>query len=90
VASAASAALPLALQAGYTEAMGSPRPRNIITRVIRKGDRPPKEPDWRETTPEERIEAVWELTLQCLAWRQGAAGEPRLQRSVIRVQRKRR
>ena len=43
--------------------------------------------DWSGTTPEERIEAVWELTQLCLAWEQAKAGEPRLQRSVSRVQR---
>jgi len=39
------------------------------------------------TTPEERINAVWELTLLCLAWQGDQTVEPRLQRSVSRVQR---
>ncbi len=34
---------------------------------------------------EERIEAVWTLTLACLAWRPDGEREPRLDRSVARV-----
>ena len=37
-------------------------------------------------TPGERLEAVWELTLEYLAWRGEDASEPRLQRSVCRVE----
>jgi hypothetical protein len=58
---------------------------DISSRVVRAGDPPPGPPDWEGSTPESRISAVWELTLQCLAWR--GAGEPRLQRSVVRIQR---
>jgi hypothetical protein len=59
----------------------------VTVRVIRPGDLPSKERDWETTTPEERINAVWELTLLCLAWQGEQADEPRLQRSVSRVQR---
>jgi len=61
----------------------------ITSRIIRAGD---SLPDMHvdNMTPEERIDAVWEMTLQCLAW-QGVWGhEPRLQRSVVRTQRARR
>jgi hypothetical protein len=58
---------------------------DISSRVIRAGDPPPGPPEWEDSTPESRMSAVWELTLQCLAWR--GAGEPRLQRSVVRIQR---
>jgi hypothetical protein len=34
-----------------------------------------------------RIDAVWELTLQCLAWGQDDEGEPRLRRKVAVVRR---
>lgn len=44
--------------------------------------------EWKGTTMEERIAAVWELTLECLAWRDGDAGEQRLQRSICRVERR--
>ena len=42
---------------------------------------------WRDSTMEERIAAVWELTLECLAWSDPDANEPRLQRSVCRIER---
>jgi len=38
-------------------------------------------------SPEERIEAVWMLTELCLAWNKPSASEPRLQRTVTRLQR---
>ena len=38
-------------------------------------------------TPEARMEAVWELTLQCRAFQGMDDVEPRLQRSAVRVQR---
>ena len=56
-------------------------------RVIRPGDPPRDDEGWETATPEERINAVWELTLLCLAWQGDQTGEPRLQRSVSRVQR---
>jgi len=64
--------------------------RNVTTRVFRQGATIPEEPDWEGSTPEERIEAVWTLTLLCLAWNGEDSGEPRLQRSVSRIQRPRR
>jgi hypothetical protein len=41
---------------------------------------------------EERMELVWQLTLGCLAWHsdEDDAGEPRLRRSVCRIERGRR
>jgi hypothetical protein len=62
--------------------------RPVRVRVSRPGEPAPEAPCWEGSTPESRISAVWELTLQCLAWR--GAGEPRLQRSVVRIQRARR
>jgi hypothetical protein len=61
--------------------------RQVTTRVIRPGESPPEERDWLEATPEERIEAVWTLTKACLGWEGQEADEPRLERSVSRVQR---
>lgn len=44
------------------------------------------------TTVAERLLQVWEMTEQCLAWTRGSdhVGQSRLQRSVCRVQRRRR
>lgn len=67
----------------------SPR-KDVTSRVIRKGVPVPKESDEEISTPEERMNAVWELTLLCLAWQGDEAGEPRLQRFVSRIQRPRR
>jgi hypothetical protein len=63
------------------------RPRKITSRVIRPGEQVPSEDYWALATPAERMNAVWELTLLCLQWRPGQNDEPRLQRSISRVQR---
>src|SRR5882672_1960650 len=68
----------------------NPDRRNVTSRIIRPGQTAPAERDWEGSTPEERINAVWDLTLVCLAWSGDRASEPRLQRSVSRVQRPRR
>ena len=60
---------------------------NITTNLIRKGDPIPEDREWENVTAAERIEAVWYLTLLCLSWNGGNDNEPRLQRSVVRIQR---
>ena len=65
-------------------------PKKITGRVIRNGEPVPDDWEWENTTPEERINAVWELTLLCLSWNGDQAGEPRLQRAISRIQRPRR
>ena len=44
--------------------------------------------EWAEHSMEERIAAVWEITLASLAWGAPNASEPRLQRSVCRIERR--
>jgi hypothetical protein len=61
--------------------------KEITSRIIRPGDPVPDEQYWDNATPEERINAVWQLTLLCLAWQSNQADEPRLQRSISRIQR---
>lgn len=61
--------------------------KSRTARVIRPGDPRPDDRDWEAATPEERINAVWDLTLLCLAWQGDQTVEPRLQRSVSRIQR---
>jgi hypothetical protein len=69
----------------------SPHRHGATSRIFRPGQVPPAAATgWEGTTPEERINAVWELTLLCLAWTGEHAREPRLQRSVSRIQRSRR
>jgi hypothetical protein len=43
---------------------------------------------WSAVPPQERLAAVWELVLEDLAWRSPDATEPRLQRSVCRLERR--
>jgi len=61
--------------------------RNIVSRVIRPGTPMPADDGWDAATVNERIAAVWEITRQCLAYNRDPNDEPRLQRSVSRVQR---
>lgn len=43
--------------------------------------------DWAAIPPAERLQVVWDMVLEHLAWRDPDAPEPRLQRSVCRVER---
>ena len=63
------------------------RSEQIRVKVFRDGQPEPPDTDWTMTTPEERIEAVWTLTELCMAWNEHSAREPRLQRTVTRLQR---
>lgn len=63
------------------------RNRQITVRVIRDGGPEPPDNDWLNASPEERIEAVWTLTELCMAWNKPLESEPRLQRTVTRLQR---
>ena len=56
-----------------------------VTRVKRGEE--PVDRSWLDRTADERMVAVWRLTLECLAWLP-EKHEPRLQRSVVRVLRK--
>ena len=43
---------------------------------------------WVGTSVQERLEALWDLTLDYLTWTAPDGGEPRLQRSVCVVERR--
>lgn len=46
------------------------------------------DPDYRRLTPSERVEMVWELTLQAWRlWKGLGEDEPRLRRNAVRVAR---
>ena len=66
--------------------VSSPQEKMTV-RVIREGEVKPQDNVWLDSSPEERIEAVWTLTKLCLAWKEHLAGEPRLQRTITRLQR---
>jgi hypothetical protein len=75
----------------YTGAMDDRARRGqATTRVIRmdEDDGLLDRAIWQDSTMEERIAAVWDLTLECIAWSDPDAGEPRLQRSVCHVERR--
>ena len=63
------------------------RSEQITVKVIRDGLPEPPDIDWSMASPEERIEAVWTLTELCMAWNKSSESEPRLQRTVTRLQR---
>jgi len=42
---------------------------------------------WAAMTPAERMACLWEMVLDHLAWSQPRGTEPRLQRTVVRIQR---
>lgn len=71
------------------------RPREITARVLRNraGQGEPLDAEACEQTMETRIATVWYLTLQCMAWNRdegkGDADQPRLARSVCRLERRR-
>jgi hypothetical protein len=76
--------------------MGTDSPRRAITaRVLRsKADaETAADAETRQQTMEQRIATVWYLTLQCMAWNRdegkGDADQPRLARSVCRIERRR-
>ena len=43
---------------------------------------------WRELGPVKRLEAVWDMVLEAPAWKGEDPGQSRLQRSVLRVERR--
>jgi hypothetical protein len=61
--------------------------KEISVKIIRDGQAEPFDDEWDNSSPEERIEAVWTLTRLCLAWNNQLTEEPRLQRNITRVQR---
>lgn len=59
----------------------------VVSCVIRPGAPELAADDWTDLTAEQRIDAVWTLTKACMAWNSEGDDEPRLQRSVVHIQR---
>lgn len=74
----------------YNAAMDAVIPNRRQSRIFRNGEARSQPDPTLQLPPEARMDAVWELTLQCLAWQGIDTIEPRLQRSVVRIQRGRR
>ena len=45
---------------------------------------------WRQVPPAQRLEMVWDMVVEYLAWKDPDGGQPRLQRSVCSVERRER
>jgi hypothetical protein len=45
---------------------------------------------WASVSPSRRLELVWEMVLEYQAWREPDVAQPRLQRSVCRLERRER
>ena len=67
--------------------LNAPRRKGITVRTIRNGEVEPRDEDWKNSTPEQRIEAVWILTKLCLGWNNQTPDDLRLQRTVTNLQR---
>jgi hypothetical protein len=58
----------------------------ISFKIIRDGSES-RDEGWKRLSPSERIEAVWTLTKLCMEWNNPGSNEPRLQRTITRLQR---
>ena len=60
-----------------------------LTRLTRlhEGDGSFDRDFWLTVPPGQRLELVWDMVLEFLAWRGSDGGELRLQRSICRVER---
>lgn len=67
---------------------GPSQQKKTYVRTIREPQSEPEEDEWSDFSPSERIEGVWLLTRLCLAWNNQLTNEPRLQRTITRIQRK--
>lgn len=64
------------------------RRRTWVAKVLRDGDTQFRPPDVSRLSSAERMALVWELLVDCYTWSRFSEAEPRLQRSVGRVERR--
>jgi hypothetical protein len=66
--------------------------RSIQVRLVRRGadEREFDERFRRDLGPRARLEALWGMVLEAEAWKGRSGCQPRLQRSVLRVERRKR
>jgi hypothetical protein len=65
--------------------MEEPVDRSKYPARLRHLHDPEDDGDIQRLTPAQRMEMVWQLTLQTWAFKEGLAVEPRLRRDVVRV-----
>lgn len=64
------------------------RLRRVTVRVVPQADAERLSREyWAAIPPHERLAQVWDLVCEYGAWRMPDAGQPRLQRSVLRIER---
>ena len=68
----------------------SERPRKMSLRLVRRGDgeRPFEREFWSRLTPEQRVECLWDMVLEARELKGLDGDEPRLQRSLLRLERR--
>jgi hypothetical protein len=66
------------------------RPRRVVARLVRQGAEEREFDDlfWRELGPVKRLEAVWDMVLDAATWKGEDPGQSRLQRSLLRIERR--
>ncbi len=66
------------------------RARRITARLVRRGaaEGEFEREFWNRLTPEERVECLWDMVLEVRELKGLNGDEPRLQRSVLRVERR--
>ena len=70
----------------------SRKERGIVARLSRQGDDEEgfDRAFWASMAPTAKLEALWDMVIECRVWRGEHGDEPRLQRSLVRIQRGRR
>ena len=64
--------------------------RRIQAKLVRQGEEE-REFDrrfWHDAGPKARLEAMWDMVLEAEVWKGRSGDQPRLQRSVLRVERR--
>jgi hypothetical protein len=65
-------------------------PRKMTQRLVRRGagEREFDREFWSRLTPEQRVECLWDMVLEARELKGLHGDEPRLQRSVLRIERR--
>jgi hypothetical protein len=65
-------------------------PGRVTLRRVRRGDeeRRADQEFWQALTPEQRVDCLWDMVLEVRTIKGFPGDEPRLQRSVLRIERR--
>ena len=76
---------------GFVRAMADhPKKRIVSLRLSRQSqdERAFDDAFWRELGPAARLEALWDMVLEAELWQGRSGDQPRLQRSLLRIERR--